>query len=312
MDKIMTLYANLHTHSTHSDGVYTPAEIAKIAYDEGYRAFALTDHDTFTGNYEIKKECDKYGMECIYGTEFSSAEGYHLTAFHFDPTEPKIKEYLDQLSLKETDQTRQLFERGVKLGYLHDITWDDVLEYNKGITWLCNDHVFRTLKSKGMITDLEYPEFFETLFGVHRDEVPEIYSFRPAKEIIDMVHNAGGIIFQAHPGKQLPRTPELIKLGIDGVEVWHKLNDAPTRRAALKLARENDLYVSGGSDHSGLCGGQYERYEHPEETEFWLPPITLGTTQYFYEEIRDMKKRADRFDVMDALTQDDSLWVRIK
>ena len=34
MDKIMTLYANLHTHSTHSDGVYTPAEIAKIAYDE--------------------------------------------------------------------------------------------------------------------------------------------------------------------------------------------------------------------------------------------------------------------------------------
>ena len=34
------LYANLHTHSTHSDGVYTPAEIAKIAYDEGYKAFA--------------------------------------------------------------------------------------------------------------------------------------------------------------------------------------------------------------------------------------------------------------------------------
>ena len=44
----MKIYANLHTHTTHSDGVYTPAEIVKIAYDEGYRAFAAADHDTIT------------------------------------------------------------------------------------------------------------------------------------------------------------------------------------------------------------------------------------------------------------------------
>ena len=312
MDKIMTLYANLHTHSTHSDGVYTPAEIAKIAYDEGYKAFALTDHDTFTGNYEMKAECDKYGMECIYGTEFSSSEGYHLTAFHFDPTEPRIKEYLDQLSLKETDQTRQLFERGVKIGYIKDLTWEDVLRDNEGISWLCNDHVFRAMKKRGLITDLEYPDFFETLFGVHRDEVLPLYNFRSAKEVINLVHNAGGIICHAHPGRRLSRTAELIKLGLDGIEVWHTLNDAPTRRAALKLARENNLYVSGGSDHEGLCGGQYDHYEHPEETEFWAPPLTLGTTKYFFEEIRDLKKKADRFEVMDELIADDSLWQRIR
>ena len=59
-------------------------------------------------------------------------------------------------------------------------------------------------------------------------------------------------------------------------------------------------------------GGQYDHYEHPEQTEFWAPPLTLGTTPYFFEEIRDMKKKADRFDVMDELLADDSLWVRIR
>jgi hypothetical protein len=168
------------------------------------------------------------------------------------------------------------------------------------------------MKKRGLITDLEYPDFFETLFGVHRGEVPPLYDFRSAKEVINLVHNAGGIICHAHPGRQLPKTAELIKLGLDGIEVWHTLNDAPTRRAALKLARENNLYVSGGSDHEGLCGGQYDHYEHPEETEFWAPPLTLGTTKFFYEEIRDAKKSPDRRAVFESMLADESIWVRAK
>ena len=57
----MKIYANLHTHSTHSDGVYTPAELVKIAKDEGYGAIAITDHDTATAYPELKAECDKLG-----------------------------------------------------------------------------------------------------------------------------------------------------------------------------------------------------------------------------------------------------------
>ena len=53
----MELYANLHTHSTHSDGGYSPAQIARVAKEEGYGAVSLTDHDTITGFPEIKAEC---------------------------------------------------------------------------------------------------------------------------------------------------------------------------------------------------------------------------------------------------------------
>ena len=86
----MKQYANLHLHSTHSDGVYTPAELVRIAKDEGYRALALTDHDTTTGNADMRRECEAAGLDFIFGCEFSSPWrerriNFHIVGFDFDP-----------------------------------------------------------------------------------------------------------------------------------------------------------------------------------------------------------------------------------
>ena len=70
----MKYYANLHTHSTHSDGKYTPAQLARMALEEGYGAVAVTDHDTVTGYGELKAECDKLGLETVFGAEFSALQ----------------------------------------------------------------------------------------------------------------------------------------------------------------------------------------------------------------------------------------------
>ena len=135
MGKLLKHYASLHSHSTHSDGVYTPAELVRVAKEEGYHAIALTDHDTVTGNAEVKAECEKLGLQSIFGVEFSTHtpvlnRDFHMTAYHFDPEYPEMKEYLWQMSERESDQTRQLFERGVDIGYIKGITWNEVLEYN--------------------------------------------------------------------------------------------------------------------------------------------------------------------------------------
>ena len=318
MSRILKQYASLHMHSTHSDGVYSPKELVEVGYKEGYKALVLTDHDTVTGNAEVMAECKRLGLDSMFGIEFSTESvefkrGFHITAFNFDPEYPEMKEYLRKLSEKESDQTRILFERGVEIGYIKGITWEEVLEYNKGITWLCNEHVFRAMKSKGLITDLDYPEFFETCYGPWHNRVPEIHKFMDVEDLIPIVHAAGGICCIAHPRNQLHGVEHLAKnYGLDGVEVWHSLLDAKQRREALTLARRYDLFVSGGADHEGLIGGAYARFEHPEETEFYFPPLTLGTTKYFYEEIRDLKKKPDRLAVMDAMLADDSLWERTK
>ena len=64
------MYANLHNHSTHSDGVYTVDEITDIAINEGYLAMALTDHDTVTGNAEMARVDASKGIETLFGCEF--------------------------------------------------------------------------------------------------------------------------------------------------------------------------------------------------------------------------------------------------
>ena len=89
----MDFYANLHLHSTHSDGVYSPAELVRIAKEEGYRAIAITDHDTATAYPELKKACEEANIDCIFGVEFSApsvllkdhvglSHTFHITAYH--------------------------------------------------------------------------------------------------------------------------------------------------------------------------------------------------------------------------------------
>ena len=140
----MEFYANLHLHSTHSDGALTPEELVIIAKEEGYKALAITDHDTATAYGELVEACQKHGMDCIFGTEFSSFKpiATHVTAFHYDPEYPEMKKYLSDMAWVTEATTKGCFDEAVEKGNISGITWQEVLDYNKGIKWLCNNHVF--------------------------------------------------------------------------------------------------------------------------------------------------------------------------
>ena len=295
----MRLYANLHTHSTHSDGGFSPRRLAQAAKEEGYGAVAVTDHDTVTGYQELKEECEKLGLETIFGAEFSSpstmlaensgqAATFHIVGFHFDPEYPAMKQYLEDMSIRETDQTRVLFERGVRLGKIQGISWDEVLEFNKGITWLCNDHLFRAMLAKRVITREDRGWYFKELFGDHRYEVPPCREFKQEHEIIQLIRDAGGIAIVAHPYDQLQYMDALIEMGVEGLEVWHHgLETRGQCEQALQLALDRNLYISGGSDHSGYCSGYYG--EVPEESPYYAPYLSYGTTKEYFEEIKNRK-----------------------
>lgn len=294
------LYANMHTHSTHSDGGYSPAQLAHAAKNEGYSAVVLTDHDTVTGYPELRAECEKLGLETVFGAEFSSpstllegiegeAGTFHICGYHFDPEYPPMKQYLKEMSLRETDQTRTLFERGVRLGKIRGIEWEEVLEFNKGITWLCNDHLWRALLAKGLMKRSDRSWYFTELFGVHRFEVPPSYPFKQEHEIIKLIHDAGGIAIVAHPHGQLKHMDALMEMGIDGLEIWHWMLTEEERETGIRLAHEKGLYISGGSDHNGYCSGYLENYESPEDCPRYAPPLSFGTTKEYFDEIKNRK-----------------------
>jgi hypothetical protein len=160
------------------------------------------------------------------------------------------------------------------------------------------------MKAKGLVTDMEWNDIFMNAFAASYCRKIGVFSKYPIMEIADLIaliHDAGGIAVVAHPSEtvQLRTIPQLVKWGLDGLEVWHNgMVRRGYQKEALRLALEHDLYISGGEDHSGLCGGQYRFYEHPEQTARYVEPCTLGTTKEFYEEIRDRKKLSGREEII--------------
>ena len=298
------MYANLHNHSIHSDGVYNVEEITDIAKGEGYLAMALTDHDTVTGNREMKAVCKKKGMDTIFGCEFMTKSeklgmGFHLVAFDFDPETPEMKEYLRQCSITMTEKTRIIFERGKEHGLLPDeLTWEAVCRDNPDVTWLCNDHVFRTMKKMGLAEDKDYPSFYEDVFVKQGYGIKPLYEKLPLEELVPFIRRAGGLVIVAHPHNQLDTLPYLVSLGVEGIEAWHPDLTADEIPMALRIARENNLYVSGGTDHSGLCGGQYPFYEDYENCPWYVPECSMGTTRELFCEIKTRTLMQDRRDLL--------------
>lgn len=294
----MNFYANLHLHSTHSDGVFTPEQLVAVAKAEGYGAVALTDHDTVSGNASMKAAAERMGMECLFGAEFS-AKGRvraHIVGLEFDPDEPEMKEYLEKLSFKETDQTRVVFGWAKEAGGIPDgVTWEDVLEYNAGVTWICNNHVWETMLAKGVADNGDYREWFEKYWRAQRGQVKSEITFKDGPEVVELIHKAGGIAILAHPmdhSRELEGLPLLLEAGLDGIEVWHAdLNDLE-RAKALRAGLKNKLFLSGGSDHSGILGGFYDGHESMEAlraSELYIPEHSCGTTKEFFEEIKTRK-----------------------
>ncbi|MBP3369245.1 MAG: PHP domain-containing protein [Clostridia bacterium] len=290
----MELYANLHLHSTHSDGKYSPTELVRVAKQEGYRALAITDHDTATAYPELVEACMKEGMECIFGVEFSVAKpkSYHIVAFDFDPEYPPMKQYLEDMAFRQTDNTFCCFNEAVEKGDITGITWDEVLEYNKGIAWLCNEHVFNAMLAKGLVEQCNYMAWFNKNFRHQRGHYPPKKEFMPLPELLKLIKEAGGFAIVAHPAGLLDDIDRLIEYGIEGLEALHPDLSEDEKKRALRIALEKDLYVGGGSDHSGLCGGCYSAFPNEEELKkspLYIPDFSVGTSKEFYEEIKNRR-----------------------
>ena len=286
-------YANLHLHSTHSDGVYSPAELVRIAKEEGYRALAITDHDTASAYPELCQACESEGMECLFGVEFTVSEpmDFHIVGFGFDPEYPEMKKYLADMALRQTDNTKCCFDEAVKTGGITGITWEEVLEYNAGIPWLCNNHVFRAMKAKGLIKEEEYMVWFDKNFRHQRGWFPPSHRFNTLFEMTRLIEKAGGFAICAHPKmRQLGAIDLLLSAGIKGLEVLHPSLSEEEKTLSRRICLERGLFISGGSDHSGLCGGYYDSFESEEAlraSDLYVDPLTVGVEEHYYREIRE-------------------------
>lgn len=177
-------------------------------------------------------------------------------------------------------------------GNISGITWDEVLSYNKNIKWLCNNHVFRAMQEKGLVEESQYMSWFDANFREQRKKYPPSCAFKSLTEIVSLIKQAGGFAVVAHPHNQLDDIDFLMECGIEGIEVWHSDLTEEEKQRAYEIALEKNLYISGGSDHSGLCGGYYSSYPDEEalkRSHLYIEPLSVGTTEAYFREIKERK-----------------------
>lgn len=247
-------YANLHLHSTYSDGTLDPERLVYIGKSLGYRALALTDHETDGGYDELKIAADREGIDAIRGVEFYGMQNgkfLHLTALDFDKDAPLLRELINERQETRYEVTKKRFELAVSRGYITDLTWDDVEKYNSPGAWLCVGSLIRAYR----ILCIPIPEDLN-MKVFKNPEASALATPRPSAErVIKAVRSAGGVIGLAHPYKITHYIPELVEYGLNGVEVSHPDNKEDTSELALAMAKEYNLYHLGGTDHTGAMSG---------------------------------------------------------
>ena len=255
-------YGNLHLHSTYSDGGFTPYQLALIGKSLGYRALVLTDHETDGGVPEFLRACESQELESLVGVEFyGSYDGHcpHIVALDFDRDDPGIRTFIRERCELRNEYTRKCVERGIRLGFIHDFTWNDVLDYARDGAWICIDQVVGAMKYKKVMAPSESGD--ELRQNVFKGEALAFEPpHPPVEQTIRTIRRAGGIAVLAHPTNKTHYVPELMEYGLNGIEVSHPDMSEETVALANAAADAFKLYRSGGSDHTGAmscCCGRH-------------------------------------------------------
>ncbi len=288
-------FANLHLHSTYSDGVLTPTELVIRAKEMGYGAIALSDHYACAGCKEIETAAKEYGLECIMAMETVGSDfghNFHIVAYDFDPTEKNMAKYIEDNRVLGYNVTKQKFESMQSGGLLQGISWKDITDAFSPESWLCNEQIFKVAVEHGLYNECDYYTKFIPDFRAAKTEYRH-NGLRPtAKEMINIIRGAGGVASIAHPHEVTDHLEDLYKMGARAVEYDHPDIDQHDVEMALNfISRHDDVYACGGTDHTGLLSNNPNERGTPEGINFLTPlaaDVRCGVTK---EEFFALKNR---------------------
>jgi 3',5'-nucleoside bisphosphate phosphatase len=266
--------ADLHNHSSVSDGTEAPAEVMRRASAAGLDVIALTDHDTIAGHWEASAALPP-GLTLLPGTELSgrlAGHSVHLLGYLFDPADERLAGEMAEIRESRLYRARAMVDKLAALGA--PVTWDQVSEIAAGGV-VGRPHIARALVAAGVVPTVEDAFTPEWIGPGGRAHVAR-YALDPV-QAVRLVRAAGGVSVLAHPrgaarGWRIPDEviEELADAGLTGIEVCHPQQDETERRLLAALADRLGLVASGGSDdHGSLTGyrigtevapdGAYER-----------------------------------------------------
>lgn len=254
----MLVAADLHTHTTASDGTLTPADLVRRAKEAGLTAVAVTDHDTMAGLSEALTAARRHGIVLVPGIEISTdaiGREVHILGYHCRPDDAHLTDLLARLRAGRRERLERMIAN-LRLAGI-GITWADVCAQEENgsratspDTSLGRPHVARALVRAGYAGSVA--EAFERFLLPGRPGYVPRFKLHPT-EAVRAIRRAGGVPVLAHPDLIGDDTilPELLDAGLMGLEVWYPEHSEERTRHYLRLASAEDLIPTGGSDFHG-------------------------------------------------------------
>lgn len=241
----MRIFADMHNHTTFSDGKLSPAERAVMLKDKGAKAFAITDHDTVGGieeGIEIAKKLNMAFSPAIEISTYTFRE-IHVLGYNIKYNDPDFLETLDLIKSFRTDRNVKLYNRLVELGIKLDL---DPTEQGIGRV-----HFANAMVKAGYSVDVN--DAFDTYLGNGKKAYVTAKRLTPLTAVSCIV-KAGGVPVLAHPkayliDKKLDLLIEGLKTyGLKGLEVCYPSHNETDEKTLSAVAKKFGLTPTAGSD----------------------------------------------------------------
>lgn len=248
---------DLHTHSTFSDGTFTPTELILHAKNKNLDAISITDHDTIDGLDEGFDASIKYNVELITGVEFTcfiSGIEVHILGYMFDKNSIELKNEIKKIAKSRKERNDEMISRFKKIG-IH-LTYDDLLCNTNG-NIVTRSQFAISLVNKGY-AKTKNEAFKKFLISgcptyIKRENITANIS-------VSLIKKAGGIAILAHPlryRQPIEKLKNIIDLlipyGLDGIEVIYPKLTKNQIKEVENICYNKNLIITGGSDFHGLA-----------------------------------------------------------
>jgi predicted metal-dependent phosphoesterase TrpH len=246
---------DLHLHTTYSDGRWRPGEVVAQAAERGLRAVAVADHDVLGGLAEAASAAAEHRLDFLPAVELTAdwdGRVCHVLGYGIDPTCAALVQALETGRQQMAEHVATVLEAIRAAGF--DLSDDDLARYNT--RYPTGASLVLGMLERGILRQAGARRLL-ALAG----QEPRAYSIGQA---IALIHQAGGLAVLAHPVRLRRQQPllaagdlePLLGLRLDGLEVWHVLQQGEVRAHYARVAQALDLLATGGSDcHGPRSGG---------------------------------------------------------
>lgn len=247
----MQIFADMHMHSTCSDGTDSPLALLEIAEKNGLKGISITDHDTLEaysllGNYQGP-------VEILPGVEFSCIhQGHpvHILAYGVKPKCPYLEPLCQRHQARRENRLRLMLEKLASLGI--DLSWEEVIEKaSEKKTSIGRPHIAQCLVQKGVVNSIK--EAFHRYLGQGKQAFVQ-GEIIGVQETLDLIKQAKALATIAHPYLvQKKRVlDDLFSMDFDAIEVHYAHIPELKKKRFIALAKEKKWLVTGGSDYHGM------------------------------------------------------------